>query len=103
MESRRIRVTSPGCDFKTEPNRPEIKVGEFYRAQSQLKADLKAVWRGTVDYGDGSREQEVSPGFGGSLWLEHRYIRQGLYRTLIALQDNEGQVAAGFAQCLVDE
>ena len=78
-------------------------MGEFYRAQSQFKAGLEAIWRGTVDYGDGSREQEVSLGLGGSLWLDHRYNRQGLYRILIALQDNEGRVAAGFAQCLVDE
>jgi hypothetical protein len=101
--SRRIWVTTPGCDIVTEPPFREIKLGELYRAMSQLKADLGASWTGLVDYGDGTRELDVSPRPEGLLSLEHRYASPGNYRIWIALHDTAGRMAARAATCLVEE
>jgi serine/threonine protein kinase len=102
-EWRRIWVTTPGCDIETQPSGHEVKPGGLYRAEYRLKADLGTIWKGSIDYGDDSGEQVISPRPDGSFSIEHRYLRPGRHRIWIAFSDSQGRVAARPVECSVSK
>lgn len=68
----------------------EVTVGEkLQRSVSFTDAD-SASWSATVDYGDGSGAQPVTPGADKRIGLEHQWGTAGTYTVTVKVKDDGG-------------
>jgi serine/threonine protein kinase len=102
-ESRRIWVTTPGCEVALQPVGGEISGGRAYQCAGRIAGGPCGIWTGTVDYGDQSAEQRLLIASDGSFFLEHVYPLPGDFRICVAAHDQQGHVAANATKYMVRE
>ena len=94
-------INSTGWDVRLNTSLKNLQVGEPFKVGGRLDAVGAKLLSGTVDFDDGSGEQDLNIERDASFVLRHLYSAPGKHYPRVTIRDEAGHMATGFPICNV--